>query len=156
VVVIELALIRLSDARPRLQSLPPLNLLGIGDRQRGSPMYQYHTITMICISQQSNLFTSIPRLDQGYKACPFICQALYTCMLRYIYIYIQSYHIKTVIHNTQQSNLFTSILRLDWHCKDLLSIICHALEVNTEGYPHNHINIKPQIWSVPHNNQTYL
>jgi hypothetical protein len=62
-----------SDARPRLQSSPPFNLLDIGGRQRGSPMYPYHAILMICSSQQSNLFASFMRLDQGYNTCPFIC-----------------------------------------------------------------------------------
>ena len=66
-----------SEARSRLQSIPPLHLMGLGGRQRGSPMYPYHAITMIYITQQSNLFTSILRLGQGYKTRPSIlCQAL--------------------------------------------------------------------------------
>ena len=60
-----------------MQSLSPLDLLGLGGMQGGTFIQTYHTTNIICTKQQSNLFTSILRLDLCYKACPpRICWAL--------------------------------------------------------------------------------
>ena len=66
-----------SEDRLMLQSLSPLDLLGLRARQGGSSIQTYHTTNIICTKQQSNLFTSILRLDLWCKACPpWICWAL--------------------------------------------------------------------------------
>ena len=66
-----------SEARLMLQSLSPLDLLGLGGRQGGTSIHPYHTTNIIWTMQESNLFTSILRLDLCYKAGPSInCWAL--------------------------------------------------------------------------------
>ena len=66
-----------SEARLRLQSLSSLDVLGIGCTQGGTSIQTYHTTNIICTKQQSNVFTSILRLDLCYKACPpWMCWAL--------------------------------------------------------------------------------
>ena len=52
-----------SEARLRLQSLLPLDLLGLGHILGGTSIHPYHATNIICTKQQSNLFTSILRLD---------------------------------------------------------------------------------------------
>ena len=52
-----------SEARLMLQSWPPLELLGLTTRQGGASIQTYHTKNIICTMQESNLFTSILRLD---------------------------------------------------------------------------------------------
>ena len=65
------------EARLMMQSLSPLDLLGLGGMQGGISIHPYHTTNIICTKQQSNLFTSILRLDWDCKACPTrICWAL--------------------------------------------------------------------------------
>ena len=53
-----------------MQSRPHLDLLGLGGMQGGTFIQIYHTTSIICTMQESNLFTSILRLDFCYKACP--------------------------------------------------------------------------------------
>ena len=47
-----------SEARLMMQSLSPLDLLGIVRMQGGTFIQTYHTTNIICTKQQSNLFTS--------------------------------------------------------------------------------------------------
>ena len=66
-----------SEAKLMMQSLSFLDLLGFGGMQGESSIQTYHTTNIICTKQQSNLFTSILRLDLCCKACPTrICCAL--------------------------------------------------------------------------------
>ena len=66
-----------SEARLMLQSLPPLNLVGLRARQGGISIQRYYTTNIIWTMQESNFFTSILMLDLCYKACPSInCWAL--------------------------------------------------------------------------------
>jgi hypothetical protein len=46
------------------------NLLGLGYKQGGVSMQQYHTTNLIHTSHQSTLSTSILMLDQGFKTYP--------------------------------------------------------------------------------------
>ena len=52
-----------SEARLMMQSFSPLNLLGLGGVKGGTFIQTYHTTNIICTMQESNLFTSILRLD---------------------------------------------------------------------------------------------
>ena len=52
-----------SEARLMMQSLSPLELLGVGGRQGGTFIQTYYTANIICTKQQSNLFTFILRLN---------------------------------------------------------------------------------------------
>ena len=46
-----------SEARLMLQSLSPLDLVGLRARQGGSSIQTYHTTNIICTKQQSNLYS---------------------------------------------------------------------------------------------------
>ena len=52
-----------SEARLRLQSWPPLDLLDLVGMQGGIFIQIYHTTNIICTMQESNLFANILRLD---------------------------------------------------------------------------------------------
>ena len=58
------------EARLMLQSLSSLDFFGLRARQGGVSIQTYHTTNMICTMQESNLFTSILRLDWDRKAGP--------------------------------------------------------------------------------------
>ena len=78
-----------SEAKLRLQSLSPLDSLGLGGMEGVRSIQIYHTTNIICTMQESNLFTSIPRLDLCYKACPpWICWALEVGKEGHPYIHI--------------------------------------------------------------------
>ena len=53
-----------------MQSLSLMNLLRVGGTQGGTLIQTYHNTNIICTKQQSNLFTSILRLNWDCKACP--------------------------------------------------------------------------------------
>ena len=106
-----------SEARLVMQSLSPLDVVGLGGMQGGTSIQTYHTrYKYMGTKQQSNLCTSILRLDLCYKACsPRICWALELDKEehRYKHIILGT----NIICTKQQSNMFTSNLRLDWECK---------------------------------------
>ena len=99
-----------------MQSLPSLDLLGLGGRQGGTHIQTYHTINIIFTMQQANVVTSILKLDLWCKACPlWICWALELDKEDHPHKHIILG--TNIICTKHQSHLFTSILRLDWDCK---------------------------------------